>query len=47
MTYPNNCIIKKGFFPDTAIGRGTIFFVSIDVDLYNPIYNALEFFIQG
>lgn len=45
MTYPNNCIIKKGFFPDTAIGVEEQFsFVSIDVDLYNPIYNALEFF---
>lgn len=45
MKYPNNCIIKKGHFPETAVGLEEQFcFVSIDVDLYNPIYNALEYF---
>ncbi|MDR2407733.1 MAG: TylF/MycF family methyltransferase [Bacteroidales bacterium] len=46
MYYPKNCIIKKGYFPDTAKGleNEKFCFVSIDVDLYDPIYNSLEFF---
>lgn len=45
MKYPKNCIIKKGFFPETAEGLDEKFaFVSIDVDLYKSIYNALEYF---
>lgn len=39
------CIIKKGYFPDTAIGIEDIFaFVNLDMDLYNPMYAGLEFF---
>ncbi|TAF76030.1 MAG: methyltransferase [Bacteroidetes bacterium] len=45
MKYPENCIFKKGYFPETA---SDIFdkycFVSIDTDLYEPIYQGLEFF---
>lgn len=45
MPYPNQCIFKQGFFPDTAVGINEQFvFVSIDTDLYEPIYNGLVFF---
>lgn len=45
MLYKDNCIIKSGYFPDTAVGiNGKFAFVSIDVDLFKPTYNALEFF---
>ena len=45
MKYPNNCIVKKGFFPKTAEGVDATFsFVSIDCDLYDPILSGLEFF---
>jgi O-methyltransferase len=42
-----NCIVKKGFFPETAVGINDNFsFVSIDADLYDPIYNGLHFFYE-
>jgi len=42
-----NCIVKKGFFPETAIGINDSFsFVSIDVDLYEPMYKGLHFFYE-
>jgi len=45
MKYPENVIIKKGYFPETAIGLEDRFaFVSIDVDLYKPIYEGLNYF---
>lgn len=45
MKYRNNCIIKKGYFPDTASDVNEKFaFVSMDVDLFMPMYSALEFF---
>jgi len=45
MKYPENCIVKKGYFPDTAKDVDETFvFVSIDADLYEPIYNGLVFF---
>jgi O-methyltransferase len=45
MPFPGQCIIKEGYFPDTAIGLNEEFvFVSIDADLYEPIYNGLEYF---
>jgi len=45
MENKQNCIIKKGYFPDTAAGLDETFsFVSIDVDLYEPIYNGLKYF---
>ncbi len=45
MKYPQNCIIKKGYFPDTAKDvEDTFSFVSIDTDLYEPILNGLIFF---
>ena len=45
MENKENCIIKKGYFPETAHGlEDTFAFVSIDVDLYEPIYNGLAYF---
>lgn len=45
MPYKENCIVKKGYFPDTATGLQEKFaFVSLDTDLYEPIYNGLNYF---
>ena len=45
MKYPNNCIIRKGRFPDTVPRNKTVFaFVSLDCDLYEPILSGLEYF---
>lgn len=46
MPYPNNVVIKKGYFPKTAAGlENEIFcFVNLDPDLYEPIKAGLEFF---
>lgn len=45
MKYKENCIIKQGYFPDSLDGLEEKFaFVSIDVDLYDPIYNGLCYF---
>ena len=45
MEHPENCIIRKGWFPETANGVEDKFcFVSIDADLYQPILAGLEFF---
>ena len=45
LPYSNNCEIRKGYFPETAEGLEEKFsFVSIDVDLYKPIFSALEYF---
>lgn len=43
---PENCIIKKGYFPETAkdIIHERFAFVSIDTDLYKPTYEGLKFF---
>ena len=45
MEHPENCVIRKGWFPDTAEGVDDKFcLVSIDADLYQPILAGLEFF---
>jgi len=45
MPYPQQCIIKQGFFPATAAGvEDTFCFVSLDADLYDPILEGLRFF---
>ncbi len=45
MKYKENCIVKQGYFPDSASDvNDTFCFVSIDADLYNPIYDGLRFF---
>lgn len=45
MLYPQNCIIKAGWFPESAEGVNDQFcFVRLDMDLYNPIKAGLDFF---
>lgn len=45
MPHPEKCIVKKGFFPETAEGiEETFALVSLDTDLYEPIYSGLAFF---
>ena len=45
MPYPNNCIPVKGFFPESAVNiKDEFVFVSLDADLYEPIYEGLKFF---
>ena len=45
MPFPEQCIIKKGFFPETTEGiDDTFVFVSLDTDLYEPIYKGLTYF---
>jgi O-methyltransferase len=40
-----NCIVKKGWFPETARDVDEKFaFVSIDADLFEPIYQGLKYF---
>ena len=46
MPYPDMCVIKKGYFPDTFDVDGVCVFVDIDADLYNPVIRALEVFYQ-
>lgn len=42
---PGNCIVREGYFPDTARGIDERFcFVSLDMDLYKPILEGLRFF---
>ncbi len=42
----DNIIVKKGYFPESVTGmKDEVFsFVSIDVDLYKPTYEGLNFF---
>ena len=45
MTYPDRVILEKGYFPETAEGIEEKFcFVNLDLDLYLPTYNGLNFF---
>ena len=45
MEHPENCIIRKGWFPDTSEGIDEKFcFVNLDADLYQPMKAGLEFF---
>lgn len=45
MVRPEQCIFKKGFFPQTAEGIDEKFcFVSLDADLFAPIYEGLKYF---
>lgn len=52
MKYPENCIIKKGYFPESAKGITEKFcYVNLDMDLYKPTLEGLRFFyplmVQG
>ena len=45
MPFPQKCQPVKGFFPESAHGIDDKFvFVSLDADLYEPIYSGLQFF---
>lgn len=45
MPFPEKCIPIKGFFPESALNVDDSFvFVSLDADLYEPIYKGLRFF---
>lgn len=45
MPFKEKCIVKKGYFPETAVDvHDTFAFVSLDADLYNPILEGLRFF---
>jgi len=46
MPHPEKVEIRKGYFPQTAVGLEDKFcFVNLDFDLYEPIYQGLEFFV--
>lgn len=46
MKYPQNCIVRRGFFPETANGleNEKFAFVSIDVDFEESILTCLSYF---
>lgn len=45
MPHPDNVVIKKGYFPETAEGINEVFcFVNLDLDLYEPTLQGLRFF---
>lgn len=45
MSHRKNVRIKKGWFPESTKGiEDTFAFVSVDADLYGPIYSGLEYF---
>lgn len=45
MSHLDKCVIKKGYFPDTTVDINDKFcFVSLDMDLYQPMYAGLEYF---
>jgi O-methyltransferase len=45
MKNPEKCVVKKGYFPETAKGLEDKFaFVSLDADLYQPMLEGLKYF---
>jgi O-methyltransferase len=45
MKNPDKCVIKRGYFPETATGlEETFAFVSLAADLYRPMLEGLKFF---
>jgi O-methyltransferase len=45
MEHPEQCLIHKGYFPETAAGIEDIFaLVSLDADLYQPMLEGLKYF---
>jgi O-methyltransferase len=45
MKHPDNCVVRKGYFPETAEGLEERFaFVSLDADLYQPMREGLRYF---
>jgi len=52
MPHPERCIIRQGYVPETFDGiEDTFCFVNLDMDLYLPTHNALQWFwprmVQG
>ncbi len=47
MPHPDQCKVRKGLFPATSKGleNEKFAFVSLDPDLFQPIYDGLSFFI--
>jgi len=49
MKYKENCIVKKGLFPTSVINEDIndrFAFVSLDADLFEPIYAGLHYFYE-
>lgn len=45
LPFPERAVFRKGYFPDTALGIDKNFaFVSIDADLYQPVYEGMKYF---
>lgn len=45
MPHKDMIYVKKGYFPQTAVGiEDTFCFVNLDMDLYKPILEGLRFF---
>lgn len=45
MKYPELCVVRKGYFPQSANGiEDTFFFVNLDLDLYQPTLLGLKWF---
>ncbi|MEO6136900.1 MAG: TylF/MycF/NovP-related O-methyltransferase [Ginsengibacter sp.] len=45
MPFAKQCIIRQGFFPETAVDiEDSFVFVNLDTDLYEPIYQGLLYF---
>lgn len=46
MSIKENCVVVPGVFPDSAVGcpESAFAFVSLDCDLYRPIYEGLKYF---
>ena len=45
MSAPEQVVVRKGYFPNTADGVNAEFaFVSLDADLYEPTFNGLKWF---
>jgi O-methyltransferase len=48
MAHPEQCVIRRGAFPGTAVGLEDVNFAfcSIDVDLFHPTMSGVEFFYR-
>ncbi|MDR3309805.1 MAG: macrocin-O-methyltransferase [Oscillospiraceae bacterium] len=45
LPHPENAVIRKGYFPESASGIDDTFcFVNLDLDLYQPTYEGLKYF---
>ncbi|KAB1438647.1 TylF/MycF/NovP-related O-methyltransferase [Candidatus Galacturonibacter soehngenii] len=45
MRFKEQCIVKKGYFPESALEVNEMFtFVNLDLDLYKPTLEGLRFF---